>query len=183
MDASELEFKTIHDTFRPKIHRYLTRLVGESEAEDLTQEVFVRVSRALRTFRGESQLSTWIYRIATNAATDKMRSPSFRQDVRKNSLDDSSAIECADVWMREETSSLEQRLLRKERYQCFRKFVANLPASYQSVIVLSELGELTNNEIAEILGVSLDAVKIRLHRGRETLLQELKAHCKAEDWL
>ena len=57
MSDDELEFQRIHETFRPKIHRYLTHLVGEHEAEDLTQEVFVKVSRALKTFRGESQLS------------------------------------------------------------------------------------------------------------------------------
>ena len=53
-------------------------MVGEFEAEDLTQEVMVRVSRSLPNFRGESQLRTWIYRIATNAAVDRMREPSFK---------------------------------------------------------------------------------------------------------
>lgn len=89
MDNLELEFQKIHETFRPKIHRYLTRLLGELEAEDLTQEVFVRVSRALPTFRGESQLSTWLYRIATNAAIDRLRSPSFQQLAPQRLPDDS----------------------------------------------------------------------------------------------
>jgi len=157
-------------------------LVGEHEAEDLTQEVFVKVSRALTTFRGESQLSTWLYRIATNAAIDKMRSLSFRQDAQKSSLDDSNEDEDRDVWM-EEKPLLEQQFMRKERYQCFGNFVKNLPPHYRTVVVLSELGELTNNEIAEVLGLSLDVVKIRLHRGRARLVQELKTHCKAEDWI
>lgn len=60
MSHAELESHEIHDAFRPRIHRYLTRLVGEHEAEDLTQEVFLKVSQALKTFRGESQVSTWI---------------------------------------------------------------------------------------------------------------------------
>jgi len=55
--------------------------------------------------------------------------------------------------------------------------------NYQTVFVLSELGELTNSEIAETLGLSLDVVKIRLHRGRAKLLRELRTHCKAEEWL
>ncbi|MBI3914267.1 MAG: hypothetical protein HY327_08810, partial [Chloroflexi bacterium] len=62
-------------------------------------------------------------------------------------------------------------------------YVGNLPADYRTVVELSELGELTNNEIAEILGVRLDVVKIRLHRAREKLYHELRANCKAEDWL
>ena len=183
MSYDGLEFQKIDETFRPKIHRYLTRLVGEYEAEDLTQEVFVRVSQALKTFRGESQLSTWIYRIATNAAIDKMRMSSFRQDTWTSSLDDSNETEDGVVWTDEETPSLEYQLLRKERYQCFQDFVENLPPNYRTVVVLSELEELTNNEIAEILGLSLGTVKIRLHRGRTKLLQELRAYCKPEDWL
>ena len=181
--SDDEEFQKIHEAFRPKIHRYLTHLVGEHEAEDLTQEVFVKVSRALKTFRGESQLSTWLYRIATNAAIDKMRSLSFRQDAQKSSLDDSDEDEDRDVWTGEKPPLLEQQFMRKERYQCFGNFVENLPPHYRTVVVLSELGELTNNEIAQILGLSLDTVKIRLHRGRARLFQELKTHCKAEDWI
>jgi RNA polymerase sigma-70 factor, ECF subfamily len=183
MGAESLKFEEVHEAFRSKIHRYLVRLVGELEAEDLTQEVFMKVNRALKTFRGESQLSTWIYRIATNTATDKMRTASFRQETGQDLSDDITETESKDLWTGEETPSLEQQLLRIERNECFMEFVHHLPVSYRTVVVLSELEELKNNEIAEILGLSLDTVKIRLHRGRTRLLQELKAHCKAEDWL
>jgi RNA polymerase sigma-70 factor (ECF subfamily) len=63
------------------------------------------------------------------------------------------------------------------------EFVKQLPPNYRTVVVLSELEQMPNQEIAAILGLSLEAVKIRLHRGRTRLMQELKAHCKAEDWL
>ena len=82
MKADVPDFEQIYADFRPRIHRYLTSMVGELEAEDLAQEVFVKLSQALDTFRGEAKLSTWIYRIATNAALDRMRSPSFRRDVQ-----------------------------------------------------------------------------------------------------
>jgi RNA polymerase sigma-70 factor (ECF subfamily) len=183
MVTNNLEFDEVHETFRSKIHRYLSRLVGEQEAEDLTQEVFVKVNRALKTFRGESQLSTWIYRIATNTALDKMRTSSFRQEAGQVLFDEANETESKDLWTGNETPSLEQQLLRIERNECFMDFVHHLPVNYRTVVVLSELEELKNNEIAEILGLSLDVVKIRLHRGRTRLLQELKAHCKAEDWL
>jgi RNA polymerase sigma-70 factor (ECF subfamily) len=90
MDDSELEFQKIYDAFQPKILRYLIRLVGENEAEDVTQEIFVKVSQALENFRGESKLSTWLYRIATHAALDRLRSPSFQRIVQKKLSDDSS---------------------------------------------------------------------------------------------
>ena len=82
MIRDDLEFEQIHADFRPKIQRYLIRLVGEQEAEDLTQEVFVKVSRALKNFRGESQLSTWLYRIATNTALDRIDSPSYQRAIQ-----------------------------------------------------------------------------------------------------
>ncbi len=179
MNGNPFAFETIHETFRPKVQRYLTRLVGAGEAEDLTQEVFVKVSQGLPNFRGDAQLSTWIYRIATNAAIDKMRAPAFRQDAQSCSLND----EWHGLRAISEPLSLEQRTMRKERYACFRNFVDKLPANYRTVVALSELGELTNGEIAAILGVSLETVKIRLHRGRAMLLEKLKSHCKAEDWL
>ena len=61
MNDTGLEFKKIYETFRAKILRYLARLVGAHEAEDLTQEVFLRINQALKSFRGEAQLSTWVY--------------------------------------------------------------------------------------------------------------------------
>ena len=187
MNETVSDFQKIHDEFRPKIQRYLMRLVGEYEAEDLTQDVFIKISRAMQTFRGESQLSTWIYRIATNAAMDRMRNPSFRRIIQNGQPDLTAAgageIENKDIWTGEETLSPEQQLFRRERYKCYCDYIETLPLNYRTIMALSELEELAANEIAEILGLSLGVVKIRLHRGREKLLQELKSHCKAEDWL
>src|SRR5512136_733600 len=99
MSATELDFQEIYDTYQPRMLRYLVRLVGEPEAEDLAQEVFAKVSRALETFRGESQLSTWLYRIATNAAIDKMRTASFRQGAQSSPLDDVDGTEDYEEWI------------------------------------------------------------------------------------
>lgn len=185
MVAAELDFEQIHADFRPRIRRYLTRLVGESESEDLTQEVFVKVNQALPGFRGESSLSTWIYRIATNTALDRLRSPAFRRFVDGGAMDDDSTGEMAgrDLQAGEEATAIEQVIFRLERYECYQQFVERLPENYRTVVALSELEDLAVAEIADILGLSLDAVKIRLHRGRMKLLELLKAHCRAEDWL
>lgn len=179
MSDVELGFQKIHDVFRPKILRYLTRLVGKHEAEDLTQEVFLKVAQGLTAFRGDCHLATWMYRIATNAALDRLRSPSFQQTRQRRLLDDLSEAdsEQRDTWKREKAASVEQRLIRKEMNQCIRDFVENLPANYRSVVVLSELEGFKNNEIAEILGVPLHTIKIRLHRARAKLKKELDTHC------
>jgi RNA polymerase sigma-70 factor (ECF subfamily) len=187
MNETVLDFQKIHEEFRPKIQRYLVRLVGEYEAEDLTQDVLIKISRTLQTFRGESQLSTWIYRIATNAALDKLRDPVFKRTVQSELSDCSDSVDAEvedkDIWTEKEASSPEQQLFHKERFECYCDCIETLPSNYRTIIELSELEKLAANEIADILGLSLDVVKIRLHRGRARLLEELKSHCKAEDWL
>jgi RNA polymerase sigma-70 factor (ECF subfamily) len=75
-----LDFQEIYRTYHPKLVRYFTGLIGEADAEDLAQESFVKIDRGLKGFRGDSSLSTWIYRIATNVARDRFRSAAFRQD-------------------------------------------------------------------------------------------------------
>ncbi len=182
MSSGELEFEQIHAAFRPKIHRYLIRMVGEYEAEDLTQEVFVRISQALTTFRGESELSTWIYRIATNAALDRLRSPSFQrtgQNCPSNPFiaDGDSEMDDRNAWTVGKVALVEGQVFRKEMNDCIQNFINSLPEAYRMVLVLSEFEGLRNNEIAEILGVTLDTVKIRLHRARERLKEELAANC------
>ena len=181
MSDNELDFQKIYETFQPKIHRYLTRLVDEHEAEDLTQEVFTKVSQGLKNFRGDSQLSTWIYRIATNIAFDRLRNPSFQQMVQKRLSSDSTAedkISTENVlWTSERTPSIDQQLIRKEMNECIQNFIEELPENYRTVLVLSELDGFKNREIAEILQVSLGTVKIRLHRARAKLKKELEIHC------
>lgn len=168
-DPGRFDFQEIYGEFHPKICRYLRRLVGTSEAEDLTQEVFAKVSQALPHFRGDSNVSTWVYRIATNTAFDRLRSPSFRR-AGQVSLESQKP-------MAEKSTGIEQELVRREMNDCIRRYVEKLPPSYRSVVILSEDEGLTNQEIADALGISLDTVKIRLHRARGRLKRELGSGC------
>lgn len=179
MDHLTDDFKAIHASFRPRIHRYLTRLVGQDEAEDLTQEVFVRVSRSLSGFRGDAKISTWIYRIATNVATDRLRSRSFKESQRDlaNSTGEGS-IQDVDALPEEKHSSLERKLVRQEMSSCVHDYINTLPDSYRAVVLLSEIEGLTNQEIADVLGLTLETVKIRLHRGRAKLKEKLETGCR-----
>jgi len=178
MIKAELEFQKIYDTFRPRILAYITRLIGTHEAEDLTQEVFIRVNQGLKDFRGTSKLSTWIYRIATNAALDRLRSPSFHKMTQETfSIDLEGREEDKFIQFQGRVSPLDQQLVQKEMSRCIRNVIKKLPEDYRTVIVLSELEELKNHEIAKVLQVSLDTVKIRLHRARASLKKELENHC------
>ncbi len=182
MTAEALDFQAIHDEFHEKIRFYLGRLAGEAEAEDLAQEVFVKVSRSLASFEGKSKLSTWVYRIATNTALDKLRSRSFRQDKQTLSLsgtDDGTDMDLEDRDACEDKSAptADREVVKAEMSECIREFVDRLPPDYRAAIVLSELKDLKNQEIADILGVTLDTVKIRLHRARSRLKKEFESGC------
>ena len=174
--AGRLEFDRVYEEYRPRILRYLTRLAGEPDAEDLTQLVFVKVSQALPDFRGESALSTWIYRIARNAAADWRRSASRTQAIHREltgGMSDAGGAELS-----EETPSTDEALIRGEMQQCIRGVIDELPDSYRDVLALRELDGLSNAGIAEALGLSLATVKVRLHRARGQLRATLAARCE-----
>ena len=182
MTGNELNFQQVYSTFQPKILRYLAGMLGESEAEDLTQEVFVKVDKALESFRGEAQLSTWIYRVATNAALDRLRSSSYKQKDRECVPVDSTdrnvpEPEDKNVWTGEKKPDVDQQLIKQEMNSCVRGYIDQLPEDYNVVMILSEVEGLKNREIAEILEVSLDTVKIRLHRARAKLKESLDSNC------
>jgi RNA polymerase sigma-70 factor (ECF subfamily) len=175
MGTTGLEFRDVYDRFHEKVNRYLERMVGRNDAEDLTQEVFLKIDKGLPDFKGQSSLSTWVYRIATNAAVDRMKSRSYREATETVALEDLSGE--PENRLAEESLSVEREAIRHEMNECIQEFVAKLPADYRVVILLSEMKELKNQQIADILGISLDAVKIRLHRARTRLKAEFEAGC------
>ena len=172
MSTAPVDFKSLHDHFRPRVLRYLTRLVGEREAEDLTQSVMLKVCEGLSGFRGDSSVSTWIYRIATNAAMDKQRHKTIHL-LSETELESVGG----DIPPGAEVASTETTAIREEMNACIRDFIERLPDNYKSVMVLSEIEGFKNEEIAAILELSLDTVKIRLHRARAKLRKDLEAGC------
>ena len=181
MTSHKLEFHDIYEKFHQRIHLYLERMVGKDEVEDLTQEVFIKIDKGLKEFRGQSKLSTWIYRVATNAALDKLQSRAYRERKKRMSLsseDNQNESEDGSVLVEEKSLSAEREAVRNEMNECIREFVDKLPDNYKTVIILSEFKDLQNQQIADILDISLDAVKIRLHRARARLKVEFEAGCE-----
>lgn len=172
------DFSIIYKEYYPKIVGYLRRLVGEAEAEDVAQETFVKISRSLDGFRGESQLSTWIYRIATNAALDHHRKPSSRQTAKTVDLPDEDDLSSDERALLQDKAPLhDTALIRKDMNECIRGLVNDLPDNYRVVLMLGDLEGFTNAEIADILDLSLDTVKIRMHRARRHLKQVMNTAC------
>lgn len=174
---SEIKFSDIYQEFYPKVTHFLTRLVGDNEAEDVAQVVFEKVNTNLSTFKGESKVSTWVFRIATNAALDRLKSPSYKRTpsgpLAPVPLQTVESI----VMTSDKPTSPDQKVIRDEMSDCIREFVDRLPSDYRTIIILNELEGFTNNEIAEILQISLDTAKIRLHRARAQLKKSLETGC------
>jgi len=182
LNKKELDFQAIYAEFQPRILRYVTNMVGDTDAEDLTQEIFIKVNKALPTFHGDSSLSTWLYRVATNAALDRLRSPAYRLSTQRieqaNPTDNlEPEVDDRNIWTGEKVPVLEWQVVRKEMSDCLHEYIQRLPESYRTVLALSEFEGLSNHEMAEILQVTTGAVKIRLHRARERLKADLIANC------
>lgn len=144
------------------VYNLAVKLTGnEADASDVVQDTYVRAFRGLRRFRGDASFSTWLYRIASNCASSfTARRSRQRCDVLPEA---DSIVETApynDPSLRAEESSLRQTIERA---------LDQLPQRLRSVVVLKHLEDLSIREIAERLGISESATKVRLHRARNTL--------------
>ena len=173
----DYEFKKIYDEYHPRILQFLSRMVGPTEAEDIAQDVFNKINSGLEGFKGKSKLSTWIYRIATNAAIDKCRSAAYKHATEHIAIENGADSDSRDVLEDHKSPATDQIVIQKEMSECINEYIDNLSPDFKTVIVLSELEGLANKEIAAILGVSLNNVKIRLHRARTKLKELLNEAC------
>ena len=182
MKKSDIQFDEVFTAFYPRVLAYVGRLVGAQDAEDVAQEAFLKISKGLRYFRGQSELSTWVYRIATNAALDRLRRDARRSlnegdlsvPLKENFVGEDVA---EDLLKAEAPLNPEQQAIRREMNACVRSIIDGLPPAHRAALVLSDLEGLTNKEIAGVLGVTVETVKIRLHRARSRLKQELEDRC------
>ena len=161
-------FSTYHD----RIYRYALSLVRDpSEAEDLTQDTFLRAYAHRDALRDPNAVRGWLYRIATRVCLDRLR-----QRVAPVSLDGEEGARSADAVPSESPSALEIAE-REETGACVQRCLDFLSDSYRAVILLHEAHSLTAPEIAELLGESVGTIKIRLHRARRKLQEIMQIGC------
>jgi len=181
MSNQTYNFQSIYKEFYPKILRYLDRLIdNREEAEDLAQEVFIKVNKGLENFEGKASLSTWIYKIATNTANDRFRSTSFQKGQKQTFsgefLEDNK--EDKNVWTGEKNLTVDNQIEKEQMDDCIDRYVNRLNENYKAAFVLSEYEGLKNSEIAETLGLTVDTVKIRIHRARSQLKGIMEKGCE-----
>lgn len=178
-ETPALRIEELHREHGDRIRRYLARLVGTTDAEDLQQEVFEKAHGSIGTFRGDSRALTWLYRVATNVAIDRLRSAGRRAEIER---EDADADPLGGVGTSNATSerSLDGEVDLKLMRECIMRVVDGLPPSQRAVILLGELRGLSDREMADALGISLGAAKIRLHRARRALKAALESKCTFE---
>ncbi len=173
--GDESAFNYLAEKYHRPIHHFLYRMVrNQAIAEELAQEVFLRVYRSRESYRAEAKFTTWLYRIATNLAVNHARDTKHERAVQNVYLDapDEQTGTRPDVACDE--PSVEQQLLREERMKAIRAQVMALPERQRMAVVLHKYQGMDYREIGQVLKLSESAVKSLLFRAYQTLRETLK---------
>ena len=170
-------YEEILKRYQDKIYGLALRITrNPTDAEDILQEVFLTLTKKIDTFRGESKFSSWLYRIAINASYMHLRGEKKHEaDVSLEGYApyDEKGTLMGRIASKDWTDRPDKVLFSKEALDMIDKAVNQLPESYRVVFHLRDVEGLSNEEVAEILGLSIPAIKSRLHRGRLFLRDKL----------
>src|SRR6516164_1444173 len=174
MPTPELVFRD----YAPRVYNLARRMLGnDADAEDVTQDVLVQVLRKGSTFRGDASFPTWLHRVTVNAALAHRRKRARRQEHEH--ADTSHLFEEGGGHaqpVRSWSIAPEAPLENRETARLIEGAIAKLPEGYRDVYVLADVEGLPNGEIGDMLGLSVPAVKSRLHRARLLMRDELAPH-------
>jgi RNA polymerase sigma-70 factor (ECF subfamily) len=169
----ERAFLELVQLYQVRVYKLVLRMVGRpDEAEDMAQEVFVQVFKAVGTFRGDSKLSTWIYRIAVNLCKNRLKYLTRRKSEVQDEYE--AAQEKAELGVARgvTTSDLSRPDQLVEGYQLERIVevaIAEMDADFREILVLRDIEDLSYEELSQITGLADGTVKSRLHRARAML--------------
>lgn len=176
--GDERAFETLIRNEGGRLLSVARRILGnEEDAREAVQEAFISAFRAREQFQGHSRLSTWLHRIAVNAAIQKLRSRKRRaedaiDDLLPRFLPNGDHVERFVAW----TEAPDEAVARREMAEFVRRAIDQLPESYRTVLLLRDIEGLSTEESANALQTTANAVKIRLHRARMALRTLLAPH-------
>jgi RNA polymerase sigma-70 factor (ECF subfamily) len=169
------------DTYGDRVYRLTYRITGSNEdAEEAAQDALWTAARKIQTFKGDSAFGSWLYRIAANAAYQKLRTRKAKarevalDDVLPSLDDDGRHFEPMDDW----SNRVDQKALQGELRSILEDAIDALPPDYRTALVLHDVEGLSNPDIAEALGISLPAVKSRVHRSRLFVRKRLSEYLR-----
>ena len=169
------------ETYGDRVYRLALRITGSNEdAEEAAQDALWTAARKISTFKGESAFGSWLYRIAANAAYQKLRARKSKaheiaiDDVLPTFDDDGRHFEPMADW----SDRVDEQALQGELRRVLGDAIDGLPPDYRTALVLHDVEGLSNPDIAEALGISLPAVKSRVHRSRLFVRKKLAEYMK-----
>lgn len=172
-NGDEEAFRIIFNDNQKKVINACYRLVNDIDtAEDLTQEVFIKVYSSISQFRGESQLSTWIYRIAITKSLDHLRAQKRKKRMsilKYLSVDEEHQIDIEAPKDQQPDALIDN----SERMKALNNAMNKLPENQRVAFSLSKYDELSSKEIAEVLSTSISAVESLIHRAKKNLEKKL----------
>jgi RNA polymerase sigma-70 factor (ECF subfamily) len=177
--GSEDAYAWLIGEFHQPIYSLIYRILNDpSDAADTTQEVFLKVFRGMNQFHGQSSLKTWIYRIALHEASNRRRWW-FRHKAQETSIEPPESGECAgeDRLVDRGESPFEQ-FAHAEVRAAVEEALTHVPEPYRTAVILRDLEEMSYEEIADVLQISLGTVKSRITRGRDALRKRLAAYVR-----
>jgi len=173
--GDEAGYNYLVGKYHRQIIHFLYRMVhNESVAEELAQEVFLRVYRSRESYRAEAKFSTWLYRIATNLAVNHARDTKHERSAQMVNLDEPDAESGSKPEVADDDPNIEQRMLREERMAAIRKHVSALPERQRMAVLMHKYQEMDYRQIGEVLKLSESATKSLLFRAYQTLRESLK---------
>ena len=174
-EGDDSGFSILIEKYRKQIVHFMFRMSrNQAVAEELAQEVFLRVYRSRQTYRAEAKFSTWLYRIATNLGVNHARDTKHERTAQNVYLDQPDPETGTTPDVADSTVSVEQKLVREERMNAIRKHVMALPERQRSAVLMHKYQEMDYKEIGEVLKLSESATKSLLFRAYQTLRENLK---------
>jgi len=171
-DGDAASFEVLLRRYRLPMVSYFRRMVRDQAlAEDLAQEVFLRVYKSRERYQPEAKFTTWLYRIATNLALNAIRDR--RDEISGSGDDDGEGLSVLER-LTDPCPTAEQRLVQRDRERLIRQSVESLPENQRAAVILHKYQEVDYRQIAGILSVSESAVKSLLFRAYETLRLRLE---------
>jgi RNA polymerase sigma-70 factor (ECF subfamily) len=168
----ERAFGELVRRYESKVYSLALKMLRNPEdAEDVLQDTFLRAYRGIKSFQGNSTFSTWIYRITANSALMRLR----KRQLPTVSIDDADERETP-INIADWAPGPVEQMLNQETQNAMAEAIESLPAEFRQVFVLRDLEELSNAEVADILDLSVAAVKSRLHRARLKIRNRLATH-------
>jgi RNA polymerase sigma-70 factor (ECF subfamily) len=174
----ERAFNELVELYGDRVYRLMLRMLArKDEAEDMAQEVFVQVFKAIHQFRGDAKLGTWIYRVAVNLCKNRGKYLSRRHTGSEDELDalaDRAPLAEAKGVTSGELSGPDQVVQGYQVEAIVRRCILELETEFREVLILRDVEELSYEEIGEITGLPEGTVKSRLHRGRAMLKEKVE---------